>query len=262
MFTVHCIIDKTVIPLVYALLPNKRQETYTKVFRQLKQIKPALSPVSVLSDFEQAIINSIKDCFPDTRIRGCFFHFSQCIWREIQRNSPICDKYKDIQDPDFSLYLRQLAALAFVPEEDVIECFNVLLDSDFFRENEQLLCPLIDYIEDQWIGRPTRSATGRRSPRVPISLWNCYEASIDDLPKTNNSIEGWHRSFSSLMASSNPNFWRFLEILKKEEGLTRLKLEQLTSGINPPPSKRIYIETARIFWSDTSYYEISYYEDK
>lgn len=109
-----------------------------------------------MTDFERAALNAFKDTFPSASNRGCFFHFSQCIWRKIQENPEIRMKYENLQDPDFSLHVRELAALAFVPVSDVISSFEMLLDSDFYRENEEILQPLIDYFEDTWIGRPTR----------------------------------------------------------------------------------------------------------
>ncbi|KAF2883555.1 hypothetical protein ILUMI_22619 [Ignelater luminosus] len=68
----------------------------------------------------------------------------------------------------------------------------------------QLPPPIVDYFEDTWIGRPGRR-NKRRNPSFPHSLWNCYEATLEDLPKiNNNSVEGWHREFSQLLGASHP----------------------------------------------------------
>jgi len=40
---------------------------------------------------------------------------------------------------------------------------------------------------------------GPRSPKYSISLWNCYESASTLLPKTKNTVDGWHRGFSSLL---------------------------------------------------------------
>lgn len=47
-------------PVVYALLPNKRQETYVSMFNILLRIAPGFSPSSFSCDFEQALINAIR----------------------------------------------------------------------------------------------------------------------------------------------------------------------------------------------------------
>ena len=35
----------------------------------------------------------------------------------------------------------------------------------------------------------------RKNPRFDIFMWNCFERVNQDLPRTNNAIEGWHNAF-------------------------------------------------------------------
>jgi len=66
-----------------------------------------------------------------------------------------------------------------------------------------------------------------------------------DLPRTNNSVEGWHNCFSSMLNSSvHPTIWKFITALQKEERVNRLKTEQLLAG-QEPPSKKIYRDKAK-----------------
>ena len=48
---------------------------------------------------------------------------------------------------------------------------------------------------------------------------------ISRLPKTNNSVEGWHRGFEEKMAN-HPNIWTFIECIKKQQKMTEVVLEQ------------------------------------
>jgi len=43
-----------------------------------------LTPFSVLSDFEQALINGLWLNFLTAERRGCYYHYSQAIWQKIQ----------------------------------------------------------------------------------------------------------------------------------------------------------------------------------
>ncbi len=204
-----------VIPTVFALMPNKTQVSYNRVFSALKNLNPNLQPISIMTDFEQSAINAFKEAFPNALQRGCFFHLSQCLWRKIQQIFIEEMKNNYSTDADFALQVRHLAALAYVPEIDVVAAFENLLDSQYYTENERLLQPLIDYFEDIWIGRIDRR-NRRRQPLFPISLWNCYEAAKSGLPRTNNSVEGWHRGFNELVGSSHLSIWKFIDDLKKE----------------------------------------------
>ncbi|XP_072400820.1 uncharacterized protein [Diabrotica undecimpunctata] len=105
IYTIHGVRYSNVIPTVFALLTNKTQETYTRVFQQLKVLNPALRPLTIMMDFEKAAMNAAQTEFPNVRIRGCFFHFSQCMWRHIQ-SAGLQRRY--IENPDFALHLRQL----------------------------------------------------------------------------------------------------------------------------------------------------------
>jgi hypothetical protein len=69
-------------------------------------------------------------------------------------------------------------------------------------------------------------------------LWNCYDATKADLPKTNNSVEGWHYGFNQLLGAHHPTIWKFINGLQKEQSLNELKVEQYIAG------KRIYRDTA------------------
>jgi len=70
--------------------------------------------------------------------------YYKAIWRHTQEygfSTQYCS------GPVFSLELRKLAALAFVPTENVIEYFEGLLENEFYTKNEELLSPLISYFD-------------------------------------------------------------------------------------------------------------------
>jgi len=74
-----------VFPSVFALLPNKMESTYCRLFEALKSMKPKLNPDTIMIDFEKAVMSAILKTFPVTKIRGCFFHFTQSVWRHVQQ---------------------------------------------------------------------------------------------------------------------------------------------------------------------------------
>ncbi|XP_068227468.1 uncharacterized protein [Palaemon carinicauda] len=107
-----------VIPIVYALLPNKQRSTYFRLFELLKTIEPNLRPVSIIWDFEQAAIHAFKDAFPTVEIKGCFFHLAQNMHRHLV-SLGLSNLYKN--DSDFALWAKMIIALAFVPLEKMDE---------------------------------------------------------------------------------------------------------------------------------------------
>ena len=37
-----------------------------------------------MSDFELLLVQSLELQFPSACIHGCYFHFTQCLWRKVQ----------------------------------------------------------------------------------------------------------------------------------------------------------------------------------
>ncbi|XP_060882085.1 uncharacterized protein LOC132953747 [Metopolophium dirhodum] len=159
--------------LIFALLPNKTETTYVNFYNALKTLNESLNPKSIMVDFEKAAINAIQSVFTNTSVRGCFFHLSQSIWRRLQ-NLGFQKRY--MEDSEFALQIRMMAALSFVPEQDVENAWNELLDSEFYSLNEEILTPLTNYFEDTWIGR-----LDRRNRRKPALFTNGKAPGVDEI---------------------------------------------------------------------------------
>jgi len=80
------------MPLVYVVTPNRITLTYKRVLEQLKALRPGLAPISIMTDFEAALLKAFSECFPNTDQRGCYYHFRQAIHRKIQSEYPTFPK--------------------------------------------------------------------------------------------------------------------------------------------------------------------------
>jgi len=165
MFTLHGLFKSQIIPLVYGLLIGKKTSDYNQFFEYIME-EDDFNPESILTDFESGTIKSIKSIFPNVlhkgkkiqfifnknlnflKFLGYFFHFGQCIWRNIQ-NLGFKKKYQE--DKSFHLNVRKLVALAFVPVVDVIKAYEIIVDS--FDDNDD---KFLDYFEKTWIGEPKK----------------------------------------------------------------------------------------------------------
>jgi len=136
------------------------------------------------------------------------------------------------ENPEFTLQLRMLPALAFLPKDDVISSYNVLIESNYDTKNEEILKQFLDYFENTWLGKLDRRRK-RKQPKIEIDIWNCFLRIDQDIATTNNSVEGWHNYFTSILSGKHPSLWRFIEALKKEESINQLKIELYISGIEP-----------------------------
>ena len=99
--------------------------------------------------------------------------------------------------------------------------------------------PILDYFE-AYIGRPRPDGDGRGNPLFPIAMWNVHVRTLEDRPRTNNNLEGWHRRFQAYIGGQHPNLWRFLDVLKREEAVTSVQIAQMVAGEQAPAQRRVY----------------------
>lgn len=69
------------MPLIFALLPDKKQETYIRLFTGIMELRPSLNPRTIMTDFELAAKNALRVLYPEAVQFGCNFHFGQCLFR-------------------------------------------------------------------------------------------------------------------------------------------------------------------------------------
>ena len=93
-------------------------------------------------DFGIGARNALLRVFPQTEIKGCFFHLSQCVYRKVQE-AGLQQRYQ--ADADFSLTVKMIPAIVFCPVEDVVDAFKILA-KDIGDDYQGLL----DYFEDTY----------------------------------------------------------------------------------------------------------------
>lgn len=240
LYTIHGRYKKSLIPLVYIVTTDRTEETYLLILKKLCELQEGLNPTLLIVDFELSFINAFENIFPQCDIHGCFFHWCQCIWRHIQ-SLGMQKKYQE--DEEFSFHVRNLVSLAFVKSNDVVEFYKALIDSEYFTTNKEYLDPLLKYFEPTWIMKVKRKHI--YPPRYSVELWNCFECVINDMPRTNNSIEAWHRGFSAKINQSHATLWKFLKSLQIEQSLTENKINDILAKKIMPTINKKYVEINR-----------------
>ena len=87
LYTLHALSVGTgrVFPCIFALVTNKRQETYENVMREVVAITGnRLQPDEALIDFERGAMNALINVFPGIEVKGCFYHLSQSVYRQVR----------------------------------------------------------------------------------------------------------------------------------------------------------------------------------
>lgn len=75
-------INFQIFPLFYVLTTSKSAASYKDVFDCIQYHFP-LHPKEFMCDFETGLRKALRDVFPNSAIRGCWFHYRRCIRRRV-----------------------------------------------------------------------------------------------------------------------------------------------------------------------------------
>ena len=168
IFSLHGFKNGKQFPLVYALLPDKSRQTYSRLLELVKRktvsLELNLSPSKFLGDFELAIKQAVDLCFPLADFKGCYFHFSQALMRKFQALG-LQVAYRS--DEEAKQFLRTTAALAFVPIRFVRLAWQGIKASA--PTHLPRIEEFVEYFESTWL-----------VGNFPVQM--CWSRSLDSLP--------------------------------------------------------------------------------
>ncbi|CAF4423484.1 unnamed protein product [Rotaria socialis] len=88
VFTIHSIKYEQSFICGIGLLPDRKKSTYRFVFEELKglavRMNLVFSPSTIITDFEHSLADAIISEFPSSNQYGCYFHFTEAVYRQIQ----------------------------------------------------------------------------------------------------------------------------------------------------------------------------------
>jgi len=235
-YTLHAYFGGITYPCVYALLPGKNEEIYNKMLYEVLQlIPPGLScnPVTIMTDFEKAAMNAFQRNFPSAEVAGCYFHLGQSVWRRIQ-NLGLAARYRE--DAAFAIRVRRFLALAFVPLADVHHYTRILLADEISKDDG--LLDLAKYFQETYVGQLIHGDM-EIPGKFPYQTWNMYQRVKDDLPRTNNALEGWHNGFARMLPD-HPQLPLLAAKYQKEQHKLALNREHHAAGRKHPSSQKKY----------------------
>ena len=230
IYSLHIKIDDIMTPVVYAFLPGKSQAVYTRFFSLLQDKMTDLgldfAPTSAVLDFEVAVHNSLKNLFPGINTKGCFFHFTQCIWRKAQ-STGLQNPYRD--NEDVRTLVRRAAILPLIPLDCIDDVWFQTLEDRDDANLTPLTEPFTDYVTEQWV-------EGDRT------CWNHFGT---EGPRTNNSIEGWHSKIKKMTQHSHPNIYTAIQMFKDIQNSNEIRKIQIAAGGTIRPRAKKYLNIDR-----------------
>jgi hypothetical protein len=127
LITIHGLFRGVVVPLVFSLVSGKNTGQYRQILQHISNQVTALfnrqwRPVNIVCDFEVALITALETELPRSRIRACYFHFTQSLLRKAA-SLGLTNQYRGSRR--VRKIVQKMMAIGFLPSLLVSRAFQV-----------------------------------------------------------------------------------------------------------------------------------------
>ena len=158
-------------------------------------------------DFEVALRDALTKSSENNHIQLCFFHFGHTLWH-VQTTGKASDHTNNLE---FREHVRMVPCTAFLPVDDVVPGFEKLQNlAQTIVSHYSATLKIISF------GRFTLNGK-RQKPRFAIEQWNWHEETKNNLPRTNNAVEGCNSNFANLINAKHPSKSKLIDKFKYEQ---------------------------------------------
>lgn len=170
LYTIHIDLNSdyyscNVVPVIFALMTNKEESSYIRLFSIVKGLGVDLS--SFKCDYEVAQINAYQRIFPNGNLSGCYHHFNAAIFKKAKALNTNSTK-------EGRMVVRKTAILPLLPPNLIPEAWYRIIKS---VPSTTSLKAFKKYFERTWYPH--------MKPEV-LSV-------AHQRHRTTNAVEGWHR---------------------------------------------------------------------
>ena len=174
------------MPVAFAVMQNQSESAYQAVFEKVKELVEkddttgahAMKVKRFMVDYEKAIWNALRAVWVGVTVRGCWFHFCQCIYRRARQEKVTHSLYNQHYSHKM---VKRLMTLPLIDHKNIPHVFERLQLHYKDQINDSPgVKKLFEYVERQWI-------RGTRTGFVPKDYTN-YKQKI----RTTNIAECWN----------------------------------------------------------------------
>jgi hypothetical protein len=232
LYTLHGFLNGEGLALAWALLPNKTKSTYVELFASIRKafedkFNDAGQRRVFVTDFEIAAMESIRQTFPESTLKGCTFHFRQALMRRVA-DLGLRTEYSSSQSAVVKDWIRQIMGFTLLPVAFIPFAWQMLRHPPNVNDPQIMskMQAFSVYFENTWL-------QGSFSPLT----WSHFDNAG---PRTTNLAEGWHNSLNYSFGIPHPAARHFLHWLQNCQFQIQCREIQLEAGRPPKPQNRVY----------------------
>lgn len=136
-------------------MSHKIEEAYIHILQYIKSNVIDMNPKNVISDFECGIRNAFKYVYPEVKMIGCWFHYTNALRRKASKITGFISHLNRNKQAK-SLYSK-FVYLPLLKPSHITEAYHLLrkeaMDEKFIsgQSRESFFIPFIKYFEHQWM---------------------------------------------------------------------------------------------------------------
>lgn len=130
---------------------SKRTEIcYKAVFEFIEKNVFKLEPAEIITDFEAALRNAIIKCYPDIRLRGCWYHICAALRKKLMK----IGLHKLLKFDQYAHFIKKaLMCLPLLPAENFEEGYTYIKDCAVRFKLSGKFKEMFAYYESYWFNQ-------------------------------------------------------------------------------------------------------------
>lgn len=136
-----------IFPVFYVLSTRKTEQSYKAIFHYIEEIFH-LEAKQFITDFETGLRKALKEVYPNSVLRGCWFHFCNSVQKK-------CDELglRSIlnKNPEAKLFKKAIMSIPLLSSADLMDGYRHIKRMIERSEFSKQFSGLINYFDSYWL---------------------------------------------------------------------------------------------------------------
>ncbi|KAF4520857.1 hypothetical protein B566_EDAN007038, partial [Ephemera danica] len=196
-------------------MSHKSEAAYRALFSYVRYtLCPQMDPRRIVTDYETSLQNALRQAFPAAVCSGCWFHYTQALFRNAKRRG----LHQLLQnDPNAWKVISMAMALPLLPSNQIAAGFQNVRNFALQHNLANAMGPWLDYVQTQWLTNVGADVISVHMQRHRTT--NCVES-------FHNRLRLWFNNIA------HPNIWFFTDKLRQVEMSSSLDMDRLDRGLD------------------------------
>ncbi|DBA04786.1 TPA: hypothetical protein N0F65_004423 [Lagenidium giganteum] len=225
------------VPCMYFLVDGRDEIIYRHILRWVKeQSNNCLDAETVVCDFEQGMMNAIRDELPKTGIVGCLLHWKQALRRKMA-SLGISRQHILVAMAPGNMDLMTVAKASVAQSKGMPYVQRLLNGQMDIEEDAEKWQAFWKYFAKTWV------------KTYSVDCWNISAMARERrtlVARTNNALEAYNRAFAEQFAAAHLSIMTFVHVAKLESIRFVQQLRDVARGVQDPPARISQVDYPRV----------------